>query len=167
MKVKEESEKTGLKLNIPKTKIMASSSIISWQIDGETMETVADFIFLDSEITAMVTAAMKLRHWLLGKKAMKNLDSVLKSRDIPLLTKVRIVKPMVFLVVVFGCESWTIKKVKCQRLDAFELWCWRRLLGVPWTARRSNQSILKEIHPEYSLEGLVLKLNLQNLGHLI
>ena len=160
MKVKEESEKTGLKLNIPKTKIMASSSIISWQIDGETMETVADFIFLDSEIIAMVTAAMKLRHWLLGEKTMKNLDSVLKSRDIPLLTKVHIVKPMVFLVVMFGCESWTIKKVKCQRLDAFELWCWRRLLGVPWTARRSNQSILKEIRPEYSLEGLVLKLNL-------
>ena len=154
MKVKEESEKVGLKLNIQKTKIMASCPIISWQIDGET---VADFIFGGSKITTDGDCSHEIkRHLLLGRKAMTNLDSVLKSRDIVLPTKVHLVKAMVFPVVMYGCESWTIKKAECRRIDAFELWCWRRLLRVPWTTRRSNQSILKEISPEYSLEGLML-----------
>ena len=164
MKVKEESEKVGLKLNIQKTKTMASSPITSWQIDGET---VTDFILGGSKIPQMVTAAMKLKELLLGRKVMTNLDNILKSRDMTLPTKVHLVKAMVFPVVMHGCESWTIKKVECQRIDAFELWCWRRLLRVPWTAKRSNQSILKEISPEYSLEGLMLKLKLQNSGHLM
>ena len=164
MKVKEESEKVGLKLNIQKTKTMASSPITSWQIDGET---VTDFILGGSKILQMVTAAMKLKELLLGRKVMTNLDNILKSRDMTLPTKVHLVKAMVFPVVMHGCESWTIKKVECQRIDAFELWCWRRLLRVPWTAKRSNQSILKEISPEYSLEGLMLKLKLQNSGHLM
>jgi len=152
MKVKEESEKAGLKLNIQKTKIMASGPISSWQTDGETMETVRDFIFWGSKITADGDCSHEIkRHLLLGRKAMTNLDSILKSRDITLSTKVRLVKAMVFPVVMYGCESWTIKKAEHQRINAFELWCWRRLLRVPWTAGRSNQSILKEISPEYSL----------------
>ena len=155
MKVKEESGKVGLKLNIQKTKIMASGPTISWQIDGETVEAVSDFIFLGSEITADGDCSHEInRCLLLGRKFMTNLDSILKSRDITLSTKVRLVKAMVFPVVMYGFESWTIKKAECLRTDAFELWCWRRLLKVPWTARRSNQSILKEICPEYSLEGL-------------
>ena len=159
MKLKEESEKAGLKLNIQKMKIMAFGPITSWQIDGETMETVTDFIFLGSKITVDDDCSHEIKRCLLfGGKAMTNLDSILKSRDITLLTKVHIVKAMVFPVVMYGCESWTIKKAEHQRIDAFELWCWRRLLRIPWTARRSNQSILKEISPEYSLEGLVLKL---------
>ena len=146
MKVKEESEKVGLELNIQKTKIMASSSITSWQIDGGTMESVTDFIFLGSKITADGDCSHQIkRHLLLGRTAMTNLDSILKSRDITLLTRVQIVKTMVFPVVIYGCESWTIKKAECPRINAFELWCWRRLLRVPWTARKSNQSILKEI----------------------
>ena len=162
MKVKEESEKVGLKLNVQKTKIMASGPITSWQIDGETVETVTDFIFLGYKITADGDCSHEIKRCLLlGIKAMTNLDSILKSRDITLLTKVHLVKAMVFPVIVYGCESWTIKKVECQRIDTFELWYWRRLLRVPWTARRSNQSILKEISPEYSLEGLMLKLKLQ------
>ena len=149
MKVKEESEKVGLKLNIQKTKIMASSPITSWQIDGETMGTVAHFIFLGSKITTDGDCSHEIkRHLLLGRKVMTNLDSMLKSRDITLSTKVRLVKAMVFPVVMYGCESWTIRKAEHWRLDAFELWCWRRLLRVPWPARRSNQSILKEISPE-------------------
>ena len=168
MKVKEESEKVGLKLNIQKTKIMASSPITSWEIDGETVETVADFIFLGSKITADGDCSHEIkRHLRLGRKAMMNLDSLLKSRDITLPTKVCLVKAMVFPVVMYGCESWTIKKAECQRTDAFELCCWRRLLRVPWTARRSNQSVLKESSPKYSLEGLMLKLNLQYFGHLM
>ena len=151
MKVKKESEKVGLKLNFQKTKIMAFGLITSWLIDEETMETVTDFIFGGSKIMQMVTAAVKLRRLLLGRKAMTNLDSVLKSRDITLPTKVCLVRAMVFLVM-YGCESWTIKKAEHRRIDAFELWFWRRLLRVPWTARRSNQSILKKISPEYSLE---------------
>ena len=148
MKVKDESEKVGLKLNIQKTKIMASSPITSWQIDGETVETVADFIFLGSKITADGDCSHEIkRHLLLGRKVMTNLDSILKSRDITLSAKVRLVKAMVFLMVMYGCESWTIKKAECQTIDAFELWCWRRLLRVPWTARRAKQSILKEISP--------------------
>ena len=140
---------------------MASDPITSWQIDGEMMKTVTDIIFLASKSLQMVTAVMKLKDtWLLGRKAMTNLDSILKSRDITLLTKVLIVKAMVFPVALYGCESWTIKKAECQRIDAFKLWCWRRLLRVPWTARRFNQSILKEISPEYSLEGMMLKLKL-------
>ena len=159
MKVKEESEKAGLKLNIQKPKIMASGLITSWQIDGETMETVTDFIFLGSKISADGDCSHEIkRHLLLGKKAMTNLDSVLKRRDITLPTRVHLVKAMVFPVVMYGCESWTIKKADCQRIDAFELWCWRRLLRVPWTARKSNQSILKELNPEHLLEGLMLKL---------
>ena len=150
MKVKEESEKAGIKLNIQKTKIMASSSITSWQIDGETMETVRDFILGGSKITADGDCSHEIkRRLLLGRKAMTNLDSIFKSRDITLPTEVCLVKAMVFPVVIYGCESWNIKKAECQRIDAFEPWCWRRLLRVPWTARRSNQSILKEIHPEY------------------
>jgi len=145
---------------------MASGPIISWQIDGETMETVTDFIFLGSNITADGDYSHAIKRCLfLGRKAMTNLDSILKSRDITLLTKVHLVKAMVFPVVMYGCENWTIKKAKHQRIDAFELWCWRRLSRVPWTARRSNLSILKEISPEYSLEGLMLKL--QYFGHLM
>ena len=158
MKVKEESEKVGLKLNIQKTKIMASGPITSGQIDGETMETVTDFIFLGSKITADGDCSHEIkRHLLLGRKVMTNLDSILKSRDISLPTKVRLVKAMFFPVVMYGCESWTVKKAERRRTDAFELWCWRRLLRVPWTARRSNQSILKEISPGISLEGMMLK----------
>ena len=157
LKVKEESEKVGLKLSIQKTKIMASGPIASWQIDGETVETIADFIFLGSKITTDGDCSHEIkRHLLLGRKVMTNLDSILKSRDITLSTKVHIVKVMVFPVVMYRCESWTIKKAEHQRIDAFELWCWRRLLRVPWTARRSNQSILKEISPRCSLEGLML-----------
>ena len=166
MKVKEESEKGGLKLNILKTKIMASSPITSWQIDGETMETVRDFIFLGSKIIADGDCSHEIKRCLLpGRKAITNLDSVLRSRDITLPTKVHTVKALVFPVFMYGCESWTIKKAESRRIDAFELWCWRRLLRVPWTARRSNQSILKEINPEYSLDGLMLKL--QYFGHLM
>ena len=158
---KEESEKVGLKLNIQKTKITASVSITSWQIYGETVETVSDFIFWAPKSLQMVTAAMKLRLLLLGRIVMTNLHSILKRRDITLPTKVCLVKAMVFPVVMYGCESWTIKKAERRKIDAFEVWCWRRLLRVPWTARRSNQSILKEISPEYALEGLMLKLKLQ------
>ena len=159
-KVKEESKKVGLKLNIQKTKIMASGPNISWQIDGETMETVTYFIFPDSKIIADGDCSHEIKRCLLlGRKAITNLDSILKSRDITLSTKIHLVKATVFPVVMYGCESWTIKRAECQRIDAFEL-CWRRLLRVPWTARRSNQSILKEISPEYSLEGLILKLKL-------
>ena len=168
MKVKEESEKVGLKLNIQKTKIMASGPITSWEIDGETVETVSDFIFLGSKITADGDCSHEIkRHLLLGRKVMTNLDSILKSRDITLSSKVHLVKAMVFPVVMYGCESWTIKKAECLRIDTFELWYWRSLLRVPWTARRSNQSILKEINPEYSLEGVMLKLKLQYFGHLM
>ena len=168
MKVKEESEKVGLTLNNQKTKIMASRPIISWQIDGETVETVADFIFLGSKITADGDCNHEIKRCLLlGRKVMTNLDSILKSRDITLPTKVHLVKAMVFPVVMYGCESWTIKKAEHQRIDAFELWCWRRLLRVPWTAKRSNQSTLKEISPGCSLEGLMLKQKLQYFGHLM
>ena len=168
MKLKEESEKVGLKLNIQKTKIMASGPISSWQIDGETIETVRDFIFLGSKITADGDCSHEIKRRLLfGRKVMNNLDNIVKSRDITFPTKVRLVKAMVFPLVMYGCGSWTIKKAEHQRIDAFELWCWRRLLRVPWTARRSNQSILKEISPEYSLEGLMLKLKRQYFGHLI
>ena len=168
MKVKEESKKAGLKLSIQKTKITALSPITSWQTDGETTETVTDFIFLGSKITADGDCSHEIeRRLLLGRKAMTNLDSVLKSRDITLPTEVRLVKAMVFPVVMYGCESWTIKKVECWRIDAFELWCWRRLLRILWTARRSTQSILKEISPEYSLEGLLVNLKLQYFGHLM
>ena len=168
MKVKEENEKVGLKLNIQKTKIMASGPITSWQIDRETLETVSDFIFLGSKFTADGHCSHKIkRHLLLGRKIMTNLDSILKSRDITSSTKVCLVKAMVFPVIMYGCESWTIKKAEHRRIDAFELWCWRRLLRVPWTAGRSSQSILKEINPEYSLEGLMLKLKLQYIGHLM
>ena len=168
MKVKEESEKVGLKLNIQKTKIMASTPITSWQIDGETMETVRDFIFLGSKITADGDCSHEIKRRLfLRRKAITNLDNVLKSGDITLLAKVHLVKAMVFPVVMCGCESWDIKKADCHRIDTFELWCWRRLLRVPWTARRSNQSFLKEIGPEYSLEGLMLKLKLQIFGLLM
>ena len=162
MKVKEESEKFGLKLNIQKMKITASGPITSWEIDGETVETLSDFIFLGSKITADGNCGHEIkRHLLLGRKVMSNLDSIFKSRDIPLSTKVCLIKVMVFPVVMYGCESWTIKKVEYQRIDAFELWCWRRLLRVTWTARRSIQSILKEICLGCSLEGLMLKLKLQ------
>ena len=147
------------------TKIMASGPITSWQIDGEAMETVADFIFLGSKITADYDCSPEIKRCLLlGRKVLTNLDSILKSRDITLPTKVHLVKAMFFPVVMYGCESWTIKKAECRRIDAFELWCWRRLLRVPWTAKRSNQSILKEISPECSLEGLILKLKLQTLA---
>ena len=152
MKVKEESEKVGLKLNIQKTNIMACGPITPWEIDGETVETVSGFIFWSSKITADADCSHEVkRHLLLGRKVMTNLDSIFKSRDITLPTKVHLVKTMVFPVVMYGCESWTMKKAECQRIDAFELWCWRRLLRVPWTARRSNQSILKEISPGISL----------------
>ena len=168
MKVKEESGKVDLKLSIQKTKIVASSPITSWQIDGETVEIVADFIFLGSKITADGDCSHEIkRRLLLGRKVMTNLDSILKSRDITLSTKVHLVKAKVFPVVMYVCENWTIKKAECQRIDAFDLWCWRRLLRVPWTARRSNQSILKEINPGCSLEGLMLKLKLQYFGHLM
>ena len=165
-KVKEESEKAGLKLNIQKMKIMASSPITSWQIDGETMETVTDFFFLGSKITADGDCSHEIkRHLLLGRKVMTNLDSILKNRDITLLKKVHLVKAMVFPVVMYACESWTIKKTEHQRSDVFELWYWRRLLRVAWIARRSNQSNVKEIYLEYSLEGLMLKLKLQSFFH--
>ena len=168
MKVKKESEKVGLELNIQKTKIMASGPITSWEIDGETVETVSDVIFLGSKITTDGDCSHEIkRRLLLGRKVMTNLDSILKSRDITLPTKVHLVKAMVFPMVMYGCESWIVKKGECQRIDAFELWCWRRLLRVPWTARRSNQSILKEISPGCSLEGLMLKLKLQYFGHLM
>ena len=160
MKVKQDSEKVGLKFNIQKTKIMASGPITSWQIDGETVQTVRDFFCRGSKITADGDCSHEIkRHLLLGRKAMTNLENI--SRDITLPTKVHLVKAMVFPVVMYGCESWTRKKAEHRRTDAFELWCWRRLLRVPWTARRSNQSILKEISPEYPLEGLMLKLKLQ------
>ena len=168
MKVKEESEKVGLKINIQKTKIMASGPITSWEIDGETVETVSDFIFGGSKITADGGCSHEIkRRLLLGRKAMTNLDSILKSRDITLPTKVRLFKAMVFSIVTYGCESWTVKKAERWRRDAFDLWCWRRLLRVPWTAKKSNQSILKEISPGYSLEGTMLKLKLQYFGHLM
>ena len=168
VKVKEESEKADLKLNIQKTKVMASSPITSWQIDGETMKTVRDFIFLGSKITADGDSNHEIKRCLfLGRKAEINLDSILKSRDVTLPTKVHLVKTMVFPVVMYGCKSWTVKKAECRRIDVFELWYWRRLLRVCWTARKSNQSILKEINPEYSLEGLMLKLKLQYFDHLM
>ena len=174
MKVKEESEKVGLKLNIQKTKLMASGPITSWRIDGETVETVADFIFLGSKITAGGDCSHEIKRCLLlGRKVMTNLDSILKSRDIVFSTKVHLVKAMVFPVIMYGCESWTIKKAEHRiidffffnRIDAFELWCWRRFLRVLWTAGKFNQSILQEINPGCSLEGLMLKLKLQYLGH--
>ena len=168
MKVKEESEKVGLKLSIQKMKITASSPMTPWQIDGETMETVTEFISLGPKITADGDCSHEIkRHLLLGRKAMTNLASILKSRDITLPTKVCPVKAMVFPVIMYGCESWTIKKAECRRIGAFELWCWRRLLRVTWTTRRSNQSTLKEISPEYSLEGIMLKLKVQSFGHLM
>ena len=168
MKVKEESEKVGLKLNFQKAKIIASGSITSWEIDGETVETVSDFIFGGSKITADGDCSHEIKRCLLlGRKVMTNLDSILKSRDITFPTKVRLVKAMVFPVVMYGCESWTVEKAEHQRIYAFELWCLRRLLRVPWTARRSNQSILKEVSPGCSLEGLMLKLKLQYFGHLM
>ena len=166
--VKEESEKADLKLSIQKMKIMASGAITSWQIDGETMETVTDFILGVSKITADGDCSHEIkRRLLLGRKIMTNLHSILKSRDITLPTKVHLVKAMVFPAVMCACESWTIKKAEHRRNDACELWCWRRLLRVPWTAGGSNQSILKEISPEYSLEGLMLKLKIQYFGHLM
>ena len=161
MRVKEESKKAGLKLNIQKMKNKPSGPFTLWQIDGETMKTVRDFILGGSNTTADGNCSHKIkRHLLLGRKVMTNLESLLKSRDITLLTEVCLVKAMVFPVVMYVYESWTIKKTECRRIDAFELWCWRRLLRVPWTAMRSNQSILKEISPEYSLEGLMLKLQI-------
>src|SRR5574341_772508 len=166
MKVKVESEKVGLKLNIQKTKITASGPITSCEIDGETVETVSDFILGGSKITTDGDCSHEIkRRLLLGRKVMTNLDSIFKSRDITSPTKVHLVKAIVFPVVMYGCESWTVKKAECQRIDAFELWCWRRLLRVPWTARRSNQSILREISPRCSLEGMMLKL--QYFGHLM
>ena len=168
MKVKEENEKVGLKLNIQKTKIMASGPITSWEVDGEAMETVADFILGGSKITANGDCIHEIRrHLLLGKKLTTNLDSTFKSRDITLLTKALVVKAMVFPVVMYECENWTVKKAELRRIDPFELCCWIRLLRVPWTARRSNQSILKEISPGCSLEGLMLKLKLQYFDHLM
>ena len=168
MKVKEESEKAGLKLNIQKTKIMASGPITSWEIDGETVEAVSDFIFWGPKITADGDCSHEIkRHLLPGRKVMTNLDSIVKSRDITLSAKVRLVKAMVFPLVMYGCESWTVQKAEGRRIGAFELWCWRRLLRVPWTARRSNQSIVKEICPKCSLEALVLKLKLQYFGYLM
>ena len=168
MKVKEESENVGLKLNIQKTKIMASGPITSWEIDGEIVETVSDFIFLGFKINANGDCSHEIKRCLLlRRKVMINLGNILKSRDITLSTKVHLVKAIVFPVVMYGCESWTIKRAENQRIDAFELWCWRRLMRVPWTARRSNWSILKEISPGCSLEGLILKLKLQYFGHLM
>ena len=167
MKVKEESEKVGLKLNIQKTKIMASGPITSWQIDGRKVETVSDFILGGSKITADGDCSHEIkRRLLLGRKVMTNLESIFKSRGITLQTKVHLVKAMVFPVLMYGYESWIVKKAECRRIDAFELWCWRRLLRVPWTARRSNQSILK-INPGISLEGMMLKLKLQYFGHIM
>ena len=167
MKVKDGSEKVGLMLNIQKTKIMASGPFTSWEIDGERVETLSDFIFGGSKITAVGDCSHEIRRrLLLWRKIMTNLNSILKNRDITLSAKVHLVKAMVFPVVMYGCENWTIKKTEHRRIDAFELWCWRRLLRVPWTARRSNQSILKEISPGCSLEGLMLKLKLQYFGHL-
>ena len=168
MKVKEDSEKVGLKLNIQKKKIMASGPITPWEIDGETVETLSDFIFGGSKITADGDCSHEIKRCLLlGRKVLTNLDSIFKSRDITLLTKVHLVKAMVFPVAMYGCESWTVKKAEHQRIDAFELWCWRRLLRVPRTARSFNQSILKEISPGCSLEGMMLKLKLQYFGHLM
>ena len=168
MKVKEESEKVGLKLNIQKTKTMASGPITSWETDAETVEIVSDFIFLNSKITADGDCSHEIqRRLLLGRKVMTNLDSILKSKNVTLSTKVHLVKAMVFPVVIYGCESWTVKKAERRKIDAFELRCWRRLLRVPWTARRSNWSILKEISPGCSLEGLMLKLKVQYFGHLM
>ena len=168
MKVKEKSEKVGLKLNIQKMKIMASGPITSWEIDRETVETVSDFIFGRSNITADGDCRHEIKRCLLlRRKVMTNINSILKSRDVTLPTKVHLVKAMVFPVVMYGCESWTVKKAECRRIDAFELWCWRTLLRVPWTARRSNKSILKEISPGCSLKGLMLKLKLQYFGHLM
>ena len=167
MKVKEETEKVGLKLNVQKTKIMVSGPITSWQIDGETVETVSEFIFSGSKIIADGVCSYEIkRHLLFGRKVMTNLDSTLESRDITVPTKVRLVKSIYFPLVMYGCDSWTMKKAECWRIDAFELWCWRRLLRVPWTARRSNQSILKT-SPGCSLEGLMLQLKLQYFGHLM
>ena len=166
IEVKEESEKVGLKFNIQKTKIMASVPITSWQIGGETVETVTDFILGGSKITVDGNCSQEIkRRLLLGRKVMTNVDSILKSRDITLPTKARLVEAVVFPVVMYGCESWTIKKAEHQKIDAFEWWCWRRLLRVPWTSRSSNQSFLKEMSPEYSLEGL--KLKLQYFGNLM
>ena len=168
MKVKVGSEKVGLKLNVQEWKIMASGPITSWEIDGETVETVTDFILWGSKTTADGDCSHEIKRPLLfGRKVMTNLDSILKSRDMTLPTEIHLVKAMVFPVVMYGCESWTIQKAEHQRIDTFELWCWRRLLRVPWTARRFNQSILKEISSEYSLEGLMLKLKLQYSGHLM
>ena len=168
MKVKEESEKVGLKLNIQKTKIMASGPITPWEIDRETVDTMSDSILGGSKITADGVCSHEIkRRLLLGRKVMTNLDSIFKSRDITLPIKVCLVKAMVFPVVMYGCESWTVKKAERQRIDVFELWCWRRLLRVPWTARRSNQSVLKEISLGCSLEGLMLKLEFQYFGHLM
>ena len=168
MKVKEKSEKVGLKLNIQKTKIMASGPITSWEIDGETVETVSDFIYWGSKITADGDCSHDIkRRLLLGRKVMTDLDSIFKSREITLPTKVHLIKAMVFPIVMYGCESWTIKKAEHRRIYAFVQWCWGRLLRVPWTTRRSNQSILKEISPGCSLEGLMLKLKLQYFGHLM
>ena len=167
-KVKEETEKVGLKLNIQKTKIMASGPITSWQTDGKTMVTVADFIFLGSKITADGDCSHEIkRRLLLGRKVMTKLDCILKTRDITVSTKIHLIKAMVFPVVMYGLESWTVKKAECRRIYFIELWCWRRLLRIPWTARRSNQSILKEISPGCSLVGLMLKLKLQYFGHLM
>ena len=167
MRVKEESERTGLRLNIKKAEIMAPGPITSWQIEGEKVEVVTDFLFLGSKIIVGGDCSHEIRRLLLGRKAMTNLDSVLKSRDVTLPTKVCIVKAMVFPVVTYGCEGWSVKKAECQRIDAFKLWCWKRLLKVLWTARRSSQSVLRKISPEYSLEGLMLKLKLQYFGHLM
>ena len=168
MRVKEESEKAGLKLTVQKTKIMVSSPITSWQIDGEKSRNSDRLYFLGLQITADGDCSHETkRRLLLGRKVMTNLDNILKSRDITLPAKVHLVKAMAFPLVMYRCESWTVKKAECQRIDAFELWCWRRLLRVPWTARRSNQSILKEISPGCSLEGLMLKLKLQYFGHLM
>ena len=168
LKVKMESEKVGLKLNVQKTKIMASGPITSWKIDAETVETVSDFLFWGSKITAESDCSHEIKRCLLlGRKVMTNLDSIFKSRGFTLPTKAHLVKAMVFPVVMYGCESWTVKKAEHQRIDAFEVWYWKRLLRVPWIARRSNQSILKEISPECSLEGLMLKLKLQYFGHLM
>ena len=168
MKVKVESEKVDLKLNIQKTKIMAFGPITSWEIDGETVETGTQFIYGGSKITTDGDYSHEIKRCLLfEREVMINQDSILKSRDITLPTKVHLVKAMVFPVVMYGCESWTVKKAEHRRVDAFELWCWRRLLRVPWTARRSNQSILKEISPDYSLEGLMLRLKCQYFGHLM
>ena len=168
MKMKEKNGKVGLKLNIQKTKIMAPGPITSWEIDGETVETVSDFILGGSKITVDGHCSHEIKRCLLlGRKVMTNLDSVFKSRDVTLPSKVHLVKAMVFPVVMYGCESWTVKKAELRRIDAFDLWCWRRLLRVPWKARRSNQSVLKEVSPGISLEGMLLKLKLHYFGHLM